>query len=56
MMFDDFYDDSPEIEALTEEFKYSLLKSVKEEFLNEMDSLRKENAELKEFKLSIFFS
>lgn len=50
-MFDDFYDNSPEIEALTEEFKDSLLKSVKEEFLNEMDRLRKENAELKEFKL-----
>lgn len=50
-MFDDFYDNSSEIEALTEEFKDSLLKSVKEEFLNEMDRLRKENAELKEFKL-----
>lgn len=50
-MFDDFYDDSSEIEALTEEFKDSLLKSVKEEFLDEMDRLRKENAELKEFKL-----
>lgn len=50
-MFDDFYDDSPEIEALTEEFKDSLLKSVREEFLNEMDRLRKENAELKEFKI-----
>lgn len=50
-MYDDFYDDSPEIEVLTEEFKNSLLKSVKEEFLNEMDRLRKENAELKEFKL-----
>ena len=32
-------------------FKDSLLKSVKEEFLNEMDRLRKENSELKEFKL-----
>lgn len=50
-MFDDFYDDSPENEALIEEFKDSLLKSVKEEFLNEMDRLRKENAELKEFKI-----
>lgn len=50
-MFDDFYDDSPEIEVLTEKFKDSLLKSIKEEFLNEMDILRKENAELKEFKL-----
>lgn len=50
-MFDDFYDDNPEIEVLTEEFKNSLLKSVKEEFLNEMDRLRKENAELKEFKI-----
>ena len=46
-MFDDFYDNSSEIEALTEEFKDSLLKSVKEEFLNEMDRLRKENVELK---------
>lgn len=50
-MYDDFYDDNPEIEVLTEEFKNSLLKSVKEEFLNEMDRLRKENTELKEFKL-----
>lgn len=50
-MYDDFYDDSPEIEVLTEEFKRSLLKSVKEEFLNEMDRLKKENAELKEFKI-----
>ena len=50
-MYDDFYNDSPEIEVLTEEFKNSLLKSVKEEFLNEMDRLKKENAELKEFKI-----
>ena len=50
-MYDDFYDDCPEVGTLVEEFKDSLLKSVKEEFLNEMDRLRKENAELKEFKL-----
>lgn len=50
-MYNDFYDDCPEVGILVEEFKVSLLKSVKEEFLNEMDRLRKENAELKEFKL-----
>lgn len=50
-MYNDFYDDCPEVGTLVEEFKVSLLKSVKEEFLNEMDRLRKENAELKEFKL-----
>ncbi|MCP1306426.1 hypothetical protein [Paenibacillus tyrfis] len=47
---EEFYCEPNEFEEQIEEFKESLLKSVKDEYLAEMERLRKENAELQEFK------
>jgi hypothetical protein len=46
---DDFYEPS-EFEQQIEEFKASLYKSVKQEFLDKMAQLEKENADLQVFK------
>lgn len=47
---DDFYNETSEFEGQIEEFKESLAKSVKKEFLEEMDRLRKENENLSGIK------
>jgi len=47
---DDFYYEPSEFDQQVEEFKASLIKSVKEEFLQRMDALEKENAALREFR------
>ena len=47
---DDFYGEPSEFEQQVEEFKASLRKSVKEEFLQRMADLEKENAALREFR------
>ncbi|MDF1511083.1 hypothetical protein Gp_81 [Bacillus phage vB_Bacillus_1020A] len=47
---EDFYYEPSEFDLKVEEFKESLSVSVKEEFLSEMERLRKENAELQEVK------
>lgn len=47
---DDFYHEPSEFEEQIEEFKTSLLDSVKEEFKNRMEQLAKENAELRSIK------
>lgn len=46
----DFYNEPSEYDIMVDEFKQSLLKSVKKEFLEEMEKLRKENGELQEIK------
>ena len=48
--YSDFYETVSPFEEQVSEFKQSLLQSVKQEFLNEMDQLRKENEELQEVK------
>lgn len=48
--FDDFYGEPSEFDISVAELKVNLKKSVKQEFLDEMERLRKENAELKEIK------
>lgn len=48
--YDEFYSEPSEFEMQVEEFKQSLLKSVKEEFLAEMEALRTENQLLQEVK------
>lgn len=47
---DDFYYEPSEFEQQVESFKESLLNAVKEEIKEEMERLRKENAELQEIK------
>lgn len=47
---DDFYNEPSEFEIQVEEFKQSLIESVKKEYKQEMERLRKENADLAEFK------
>lgn len=47
---DDFYDEPNEFEQQIEEFKKGLASCVKSEFIDEMDRLRKENAELQSVK------
>lgn len=47
---EDFYNEPSEYDIMVDKFKQSLLKSVKREFLEEMDKLRKENEELQEIK------
>lgn len=47
---DDFFNEPSEFEQQVEEFKGSLKKSVKEEFLQRMEALEKENAALREFR------
>lgn len=46
----DFYDEPSEFDIQVNEFKQSLMKSVKEEFISEMDRLKKENEELQDVK------
>ena len=48
--YDDFYYEPSEYDMLVDDFKKALMKSVKEEFLQEMNRLQKENEELKEIK------
>jgi len=48
-MYDDFYEPS-EFEIQIEEWKDTLRESVKKEYKEEMDRLRKENAELRDIK------
>ena len=47
---DDFYNEPSEFDMLVGEFKESLMKSVKESYVKEMEQLKKENEELKEFR------
>lgn len=47
---DDFYYEPSEFDQQVEEFKASLIKSVKEEFLQRMEALEKENAALRKFR------
>ncbi|GIO40188.1 hypothetical protein J41TS12_50490 [Paenibacillus antibioticophila] len=47
---DDFYDEPSEFDQQVDEFKQSLMKSVRDEYKAEMDRLRKENAELQDVK------
>lgn len=50
-MYEDFYIDSPSyFDEQIDEFKEALRKSIKEEFLKEMERLSKENEELQEVK------
>jgi len=46
----DFYEEPSEFDIQIEEFKSSLASSVRKEFLEEMDALKKENASLREFR------
>lgn len=48
--YDDFYDEPSEFEKMIDEFKESLAKSVKEEYMAKMVRLEKENAELQDVK------
>lgn len=48
--YDDFYDDPSEFEMQIEEFKNSLKQSVSMEWIDKMNALEKENAELQEVK------
>ena len=46
----DFYHEPSEFEQQMDELKESLMKSVKKDYLDEMERLKKENAELQEVK------
>ncbi|MFJ5713149.1 hypothetical protein [Neobacillus sp. NPDC093127] len=46
----DFYDEPSEFDAQVEEFKENLMKSVKKDFVSEMNRLRQENKELQDIK------
>jgi len=48
--YTDFYSEANEFDRQVDEFKESLMKGVKAEFLEEMEKLRKENAELQDVK------
>lgn len=48
--YNDFYDEPSEFEQQVDEFKNSLLKAVKQEYIEEMEKLKKENEELQEVK------
>lgn len=48
--YDDFYNEPSEFEMQVEEFKSSLMSSIKDEYKAEMARLRKENSELQEVK------
>ena len=50
MYYDDFYNEPSEFEQQIYEFKQALVKAVKEEHQEELEALRKENAELADFK------
>lgn len=47
---ENFYQEPSEFEMMVNELRATLLKSVKEEYINEMDRLREENKELQEIK------
>lgn len=47
---EDFYDEPSEFDRQVDEFKQSLMKAVKEEFISEMDRLKKENKKLQDVK------
>lgn len=49
----DFYTEASEFDRQVDEFKESLMKGVKAEFIEEMESLRKENAELQSVKSNL---
>lgn len=46
----DFYEGPTEFDMQVEEFKSALASSVRKEFMEEMDALKKENEELREFR------
>lgn len=46
----EFYNEPSEYEQMVDEFRLSLMQSVKKEFLDKMQRLEKENAELREVK------
>ena len=48
--YDRFYNEPTEFDFMMEEFKHSVLKSVKEEFIKEIEDLRAENARLWDIK------
>ena len=48
----DFYEEPSEFDMQVEEFKSSLASSVRKEFLDEMATLKKENEELREFRVN----
>ena len=51
MSYEDFYNDGPsDWDLFMNEVKQNLMKTVKKEYLEEMDKLRKENQELQEVK------
>ncbi len=47
---EDFYEEPSEFDNAMDEFKASLMKSVKEEYVSEMERLRAENLELQSVK------
>lgn len=47
---EDFYNEPSEYDQMVEEFRDSLMKSVKQDFIDKMNRLEKENAELREVK------
>lgn len=51
--YDDFYNEPSEFDMQVDEFKQSLLNSVRDEYKTEMERLRKENAELQEVKRNL---
>ena len=50
MEYYDFYDETTEFDQQIDEFKKSLMFGVKQEFLDRLNNLEKENQELKEIK------
>ena len=52
-MYDDFYNEPSESDVYIEQLKENLKKEIKEDILNEISRLRKENKELKEVKENI---
>lgn len=53
MYYDDFYDNYSEFDQLVDEFKSSLLNSVKQEYIDKMNELEKENSELQDVKKNL---
>lgn len=47
---EEFYNEPSEYDQMVDEFRDSLIKSVKQDFLDKMERLEKENAELREVK------
>lgn len=47
---EEFYHEPSEFEMMVDEFKGKLMNAVKEDYINEMDRLRKENEELQDVK------